>query len=52
MDFDMLNIYNNPLYNIFESFIKRSKESLERSKIAAREYERGKLKTIEQVFNN
>lgn len=52
MDFDMLKSCNNKIYNISESHIKRSKESLKRSRVAAKEYESGKFKTIEQVFNN
>ena len=43
--------YNDVLWNFLEPYMERSKESLERSKIAAREYESGKVKTVEQVFN-
>ena len=43
--------YNDVLWNFLEPYMERSKESLERSKIAAREYESGKVMTVEQVFN-
>ena len=41
---------NCALWNYFEPYMKRSKESLERSKISAREYEKGKVKTIKKLF--
>ncbi len=43
--------YNDVLWNFFEPYMGRSKESLERSKIAALEYEKGKVKSVEEVFN-
>lgn len=43
--------YNDILWNFLEPYMERSKKSLERSKIAAKEYESGKVKTIEQIFH-
>lgn len=42
--------YNDVLWNFFEPYMNRSSESLERSRIATKEYESGKFKTVEQVF--
>ena len=43
--------YNDVLWNFFEPYMERSKESLERGRIAAEEYKKGKTKTVEEVFN-
>ena len=43
--------YNDVLWNFFEQYMERSKESLERGKIAADEYKKGKGKTVEEVFH-
>ena len=43
--------YNDILWNFFEPYMERSKESLERSRISAQEYKKGKVKTVEEVFN-
>ncbi len=42
--------YNDVLWNFFEPFMERSKESLERSRISAKEYELGNVKSVEEVF--
>jgi len=42
---------NGFLFCLLEPYVERSRESLERSKIAAREYENGKVNRVEQVFN-
>ncbi|MEK6846864.1 MAG: hypothetical protein AABY16_01710 [Nanoarchaeota archaeon] len=43
--------YNDVLWNFFEPYMERSKESVERSRISAQEYAKGKVKTVEEVFN-
>lgn len=41
--------YSDILWNFFEPFMERSKEPLERSRIAAEEYRKGKVKSINDV---
>lgn len=43
--------YNDVLWNFLEPYMERSRESLERSRIAAKEYKEDKVKTIDEVFN-
>ena len=43
--------YNDVLWNFFEPYMERSKESLERSRIATEEFKKGKARTVEEVFN-
>ena len=43
--------YNDILWNFFEPYMERSKASLERSRLAAEDYKKGRVKTVEEVFN-
>lgn len=43
--------YNILILDFFEPYMERSKESLKRSKISEEEYKKGKVKTVEEIFN-
>ena len=51
MKLNYSDTYNDILWNFLESHMERSKDSIERSKIAEAEYKKGKTRTVEEVFN-